>query len=109
MACERRRVKVIGVKSQPNELPRQFRKRRISEPGPLQLLEVLVEAGPGLVRPMADAGLVDLAWVFTAPHALGDVGEGGDAPIARAALEPLPCWWRGMRGPDRVAVYRLPA
>ena len=70
---------------------------------------LLVEAGPGLVRPMADAGLVDLAWVFTAPHALGDVGEGGDAPIARAALEPLPCWWRGMRGPDRVAVYRLPA
>ncbi len=69
---------------------------------------LLVEAGPGLVRPMVDAGLVDLAWVFTAPHALGDVGAGGDAPIARDRLERLPCWWRGMRGPDRVALYRLP-
>ncbi len=69
---------------------------------------LLVEAGPGLVRPMVDAGLVDLAWVFTAPHALGDVGAGGDAPIARDRLERLPCWWRGMRGPDLVALYRLP-
>jgi diaminohydroxyphosphoribosylaminopyrimidine deaminase/5-amino-6-(5-phosphoribosylamino)uracil reductase len=69
---------------------------------------LLVEAGPGLVRPMIDAGLVDLAWVFTAPHALGDVGANGDAPVARDRLERLPCWWRGMRGPDRVALYRVP-
>ena len=69
---------------------------------------LLVEAGPGLVRPMVDAGLVDLAWVFTAPHQIGDPGPRGDAPIARADLERMPCWWHGKRGADRVALYRLP-
>jgi diaminohydroxyphosphoribosylaminopyrimidine deaminase / 5-amino-6-(5-phosphoribosylamino)uracil reductase len=70
---------------------------------------VLVEAGAGLVRALAEDGLVNDAWVFTAPHAIGDAGPRSMAPFSAAELRALPCLWHGMRGPDRVALYRFPA
>ena len=70
---------------------------------------VLVEAGSGLVRALHAAGLVDDLWVFTAPHAIGDAGPRSLAPFSAPVLASFRPLWTGMRGGDRVALYRLPA
>ena len=70
---------------------------------------VLVEAGAGLVGALLQDGLVNDAWVFTAPHAIGDAGPRSMAPMDATALAPLECIWNGVRGGDRVALYRFPA
>ena len=70
---------------------------------------VLVEAGPGLVRTLHDARLIDDLWVFTAPHEIGEAGPRSMAPFTAAQLASLRTLWRGRRGGDRVELYRLPA
>ena len=70
---------------------------------------VLVEAGAGLVGALLQDGLVNDAWVFTAPHAIGDAGPRSMAPMDATELAPLECIWNGVRGGDRVAIYRFPA
>lgn len=70
---------------------------------------VLVEAGPGLVRALDAASLIDDLWVFTAPHALGDAGPRTLAPFAQERLDSLRRLWAGRRGADRIDLYRLPA
>ena len=70
---------------------------------------VLVEAGPGLVRALDAASLIDDLWVFTAPHALGDAGPRTLAPFGQERLDSLRRLWAGRRGADRVDLYRLPA
>ena len=69
----------------------------------------MVEAGAGLVGELLQDGLVNDAWVFTAPHAIGDAGPRSMAPMDATALARLECIWNGVRGGDRVALYRFPA
>ena len=76
--------------------------------GALGCATVLVEAGPGLVRELADARLVDDLWVFTAPHAIGDAGPRTLAPFGESQLAAMRRLWNGMRGGDRVELYRMP-
>ncbi len=76
--------------------------------GGLGCATVLVEAGPGLVRELAGAGLVDDLWVFTAPRAIGDAGPRTLAPFDAARLSALRRLWSGRRGGDRVDLYRMP-
>ena len=59
---------------------------------------VLVEAGAGLVRQLHDEGLINDAWVFTAPHAIGEAGPRSRAPLSAAELAVMPCVWSGARG-----------
>jgi diaminohydroxyphosphoribosylaminopyrimidine deaminase/5-amino-6-(5-phosphoribosylamino)uracil reductase len=68
---------------------------------------VLVEAGAGLVRSLLAEGLINDAWVFTAPHTIGDAGPRSMAPMNAAALAGLPCMWHGTRGVDAVEVRRV--
>ena len=70
---------------------------------------VLTEAGPGLVRALVAEGLVNDAWVFTSPHAVGGAGERTLAPMRPAALAQLERLWSGRRGGDLVELYRFPA
>ena len=81
----------------------------LSELGRRGVATVLVEAGGGLVRPMVARGLVNAAWVFTAPHELGDAGPRSAAPMTAAELSRLDCTWTGRRGDDRVSLYLFPA
>ncbi|MFM8732934.1 MAG: RibD family protein, partial [Phycisphaerales bacterium] len=81
----------------------------LSELGRRGVATVLVEAGGGLVRPMVARGLVNAAWVFTAPHELGDAGPRSAAPMTAAELSRLDCAWTGRRGDDRVSLYLFPA
>ena len=81
----------------------------LSELGRRGVATVLVEAGGGLVRPMVARGLVNAAWVFTAPHELGDAGPRSAAPMTAAELARLECAWTGRRGDDRVSLYLFPA
>ncbi|MFM9144054.1 MAG: hypothetical protein ACKORL_01435, partial [Phycisphaerales bacterium] len=46
--------------------------------------------------------LVNAAWVFTAPHELGDAGPRSAAPMTAAELSHLDCAWTGRRGDDRL-------
>ncbi|MEN9642198.1 MAG: Riboflavin biosynthesis protein RibD [Planctomycetota bacterium] len=68
---------------------------------------VLVEAGAGLVRSLHTEGLINDAWVFTAPHMIGDAGPRSMAPMSAAELAGLPCMWHGTRGVDAVEVRRV--
>jgi diaminohydroxyphosphoribosylaminopyrimidine deaminase/5-amino-6-(5-phosphoribosylamino)uracil reductase len=77
--------------------------------GSLGCATVLVEAGPGLVRALDGAGAIDDLWVFTAPHRIGDAGPRTLAPFTAERLASLRRLWGGMRGGDRVDLYRLPA
>jgi diaminohydroxyphosphoribosylaminopyrimidine deaminase/5-amino-6-(5-phosphoribosylamino)uracil reductase len=81
----------------------------LSELGRRGVATVLVEAGGGLVRPMVARGLVNAAWVFTAPHELGDAGPRSAAPMKAAELKLLDRAWTGRRGDDRVSLYLFPA
>jgi diaminohydroxyphosphoribosylaminopyrimidine deaminase/5-amino-6-(5-phosphoribosylamino)uracil reductase len=81
----------------------------LSELGRRGVATVLVEAGGGLVRPMLARGLVNAAWVFSAPHALGDSGPRSAAPMTAAELSRLERAWTGRRGEDRVSLYLFPA
>ena len=81
----------------------------LSELGRRGVATVLVEAGGGLVRPMVARGLVNAAWVFTAPHELGDAGPRSAAPMTAAELKLLDRAWTGRRGDDRVSLYLFPA
>jgi len=81
----------------------------LSELGRRGVATVLVEAGGGLVRPIVARGLVNAAWVFTAPHELGDAGPRSAAPMTAAELSRLECAWTGRRGDDRVSLYLFPA
>lgn len=76
--------------------------------GMLGCATVLVEAGPGLVRQLADAGLVDDLWIFTAPYAIGDAGPRTLAPFGPSELASMRRLWHGVRGGDRVELYRMP-
>jgi diaminohydroxyphosphoribosylaminopyrimidine deaminase/5-amino-6-(5-phosphoribosylamino)uracil reductase len=68
---------------------------------------VLVEAGAGLVRSLHAEGLINDAWVFIAPHMIGDAGPRSIAPMSAADLAGLPCMWHGTRGADAVEVRRI--
>jgi diaminohydroxyphosphoribosylaminopyrimidine deaminase/5-amino-6-(5-phosphoribosylamino)uracil reductase len=81
----------------------------LAELGRRGVATVLVEAGSGLVRPMVARGLVNAAWVFTAPHELGDAGPRSAAPMTSTELSRLDCAWTGRRGDDRVSLYLFPA
>jgi diaminohydroxyphosphoribosylaminopyrimidine deaminase/5-amino-6-(5-phosphoribosylamino)uracil reductase len=66
---------------------------------------VLTEAGPGLLRDLFDANLVDAALVFTAPWSF-DVRTTTAPPrnrLDRDRFEPL---WTGHRGGDRVTWWQ---
>lgn len=69
-ALEREGATILGVPEDSGRLKLDMLLRALSER--LDVSTVLVEAGPGLLGAMLDAGLVDEAVVYVAPLLLGD-------------------------------------
>lgn len=99
------RLRLLGARVTAASSPRAML-RSLGERG---VATVLTEAGPGLVRALVADGLVNDAWVFTAPIELGGTDARGSAPLDAAALARLERLWSGRRGGDLVELYRFPA
>jgi len=97
-------LRALGALVEPHADPREL----LRSLGARGASTVLVEAGPALTGRLLRDGLVDIAWVFTAPHELGPGQERERAPADARARASWPIAWSGVRGRDRVTIYRVP-
>jgi diaminohydroxyphosphoribosylaminopyrimidine deaminase/5-amino-6-(5-phosphoribosylamino)uracil reductase len=97
-------LRSLGARVEPHADPGEL----LQSLGARGASTVLVEAGPALTGQLLRAGLVDIAWVFTAPHHLGPGGTHEQAPVDACARAAWPIEWSGLRGRDRVTIYRVP-